>query len=88
MENHKNNSKYEYYEDKLAEITSKIFTELDFPTAVFLLTNTLTSAIVYSYYTSDVKKSYEDFVERIDYFLKAVREALIDKYRKIWEMEL
>ena len=85
----KNNSKVEYQEDKLEELVSLIFTELDFPTAVFILTNTLTSAIVYSYYISDIeKKSFKDFEERIDFFLKAVKEALIDKYRKVWEMEL
>jgi len=28
-----NNEKYSFYEDKLAELASKIFTELDFPTA-------------------------------------------------------
>ena len=83
------NEKYSFYEDKLAELASRIFTELDFPTAVFLMTNTLTSAIVYSYYISDLeKKSFKDFEERIDFFLKAVKEALIDKYRKVWEMEL
>ena len=84
-----NSEKYGFYEDKLTELASKIFTELDFPTAVFLMVNTLTSAIVYSYYISDLeKKSFKDFEERIDFFLKAVKEALIDKYRKVWEMEL
>jgi len=82
--------KISFYEDKLAELTSEILTELEFSDAVVLLANTLTSAIVFGYYSfdSDVKKSYKDFEERVDTFLEAVREALIDKYKKIWELEL
>ena len=82
--------KINFYEDKLAGITSEILTELEFADAVVLLANNLTSAIVFGYYSgkSDVKKSYNDFVKRIDFFLEGVREALLDKYKKIWEMEL